>query len=221
MGNPAALLAAKLRDSARWSVEEVDGDTVAIDRDDMPPVVVRVIDSPLRTTTDVAALGVADVDALVIVGEPAYWLSEAKAAAQGADADVYTLEEFFTALNSKRFKGSQLGTIHHFVETVRRHDRVSGLVRAATKVFDIERIGGLDVVRVYVADEYMLPEQFVDDVLDVFPTTVLIANISPWNNETPEALSRARERNSVVVDRRELFRALNFNVKRLRASGTA
>ena len=221
MGDAAALLASKFQDSTAYSAEPVGSDALAIARYGMPSVVVRATDRPLCTAADVTAVGVEGVDALVIMSEPGYWLIEAKAAARAAGADVYTVEELFTALNNPRFRGSQLGAVRHFIETLGRHDRVSNPVRVATKVFDVERTGGLDVVRIYAANEYILTEQFVDDVLDVFPTTVLIANISNWNKQTAEAMGRARERNSVVVDRRELFRALNFSVERLRASGIA
>lgn len=124
--------------------------------------------------------------------------------------------ELWTAINSKMFLGIERSHVQYFIDRVGKHDRVRELERVGPNMFRVHRVGGLDALLVYCADEYILSEQFVDEVLGEFPDVQIVTNLSSWNRITDEAKAEAKRRGCQVLDLSGVYGSLNRDARAIR-----
>lgn len=210
MASPAEWVAKSLgRHSTVARARVVRDDCVEIEQTDGDPTVtIRVVNTRVEAA-DIDRIGLRDVDAIVTIGPDGSYSWDAKMIAVKQGRDLYSNRELWRALGRKTFVGSESSEIEYFVDRVGGHDKVAELERIQPKLFRVHRTSGLDPLLVYCADEYMLSEDFVLNVLEEFPETQVIANLSSWNHITPEAVEEASRRGCQVWDLSGIYRALN------------
>lgn len=191
---------------------EANGDLVLVRRPGLPVVTVRVVDAPHLEETDLPGISVHGVDAIVLPWRATYsWA--AKEAAQSAGADLFNVTEFWGALNARRLAAYELNCVEYFIDRIESHDRVARLVRRGFQLFDVERLHR-STLRMYCADEYLLSEVFVQDVMGRHPGVQVITNLSAWNSYSDEAQSEALRLGARICDLSETYRALNLEPER-------
>lgn len=217
MASPAEWVARNLEEHR--SVERtlvVRGDCVEIDRRHRyPTVTVRVVNSSVELA-DLDRIGLNDVDAIVTIRREVPYSWEAKAEARHRGRDLYSNRELWKAVNSRRFLGSESSDVEYFVDRIGSHDKVRELERIGSRLFRVHRTPSLGSLLVYCADEYILSEDFVHEVLAECPEVQVIANLSSWNKITPEAAEEGNRRGCRVFDRAGIYQALYRHAKTIR-----
>jgi hypothetical protein len=217
MTSAAERAATSLKKHRRVSkAEVVNGDCVKIARTSgYAEVTVRVVNTHVDPS-DLDRIGLDDVDAIVTIGKNGTYSWDAKTEACNRGRDLYTNRELWTALNTKQFVGSESSDIQYFVERIGSHDKVRELKRVGRRLFRVHRTGRLDTLLVYCADEYILSEQFVHDVLADHRDVQVITNLSSWNKITAEASEEAKRRGCRVLDLSGVYGALYRDARSIR-----
>lgn len=144
-------------------------------------------------------------DALVALSGTYEW--SLKVHAPGLGIGLFDVRQLFGALNDADIAKYDHNSVAYFVKRTAAHKQVKRLDRVDEFDFIVHR-DNLKPLRIFVADEYMLSEAFVLDVLEVHPEVDVIANLSSWNSYTLQAAHRAEELGAKVLDLSGLTAAL-------------
>lgn len=99
-------------------------------------------------------------------------------------------------------------SVAFFEQSIRGHNRVSGMKKISEYYYEISRVG-MSNVNVLVTNYYTLGYSELLDIISTYPDVDCVITISNWNGYTDQAYEEGKRRRIGVFIFQELFGALN------------